>query len=162
MVSNFHGKIVLTQGIHGFVSIEYDNATERLADENFVTEDRYKIAYQVDNGTFWCLVDETIPAWTQLNSALTSSVIQVPIPNLASLASSNVVVDVSGQFSTLDPILDHISATGQLWPHDGLITVAAAQITSSTEITFTVNNSSSVAFAAGPEDLNVYVIKTRS
>jgi hypothetical protein len=66
MVKSSHGAIVLSQGIHGITSFEFDSAIIRLAKTNFDTEDRYKIAYQIDNGTFWFLVDEITPTWIPL------------------------------------------------------------------------------------------------
>lgn len=66
MVKSNHGAIVVSQGIHGIVSFEFDSEAIRLAQTEFNTEDRYKIAYQIDNNTFWFLLDEMTPSWIYL------------------------------------------------------------------------------------------------
>jgi hypothetical protein len=66
MVKSSHGAIVVSQGIHGIVSFEFDSAAIRLATTEFNTEDRYKVAYQIEDGTFWFLIDEITPTWVPI------------------------------------------------------------------------------------------------
>jgi len=71
MVNAFHGQQTIEQGIHGFVARIFADGYER--EEFAYTEfDRYKVYRQEDDGSFWILLDETVPEFVKLST--TSSV----------------------------------------------------------------------------------------
>lgn len=73
MASPLHSKQTLTDGIHSAVSFEYASSASRLAATGFTTEDKYKLAYQISDGTIWLLSDETGPTWTLISSGSVNS-----------------------------------------------------------------------------------------
>jgi len=69
MVNAFHGRQTVDQGIHGLAAFEYADEAARLAAGPFETYDRNKVARQLDDDSFWILVDETGPTWQSIGTA---------------------------------------------------------------------------------------------
>ena len=63
MVNAFHGRQTIAQGIHGFAAFEYADEAARLAAGPFETYDVNKVARQLDDDTFWILIDPAGPTW---------------------------------------------------------------------------------------------------
>jgi hypothetical protein len=66
--SNKHGKQTLSQGIHGTIAYEYDDAPARLAASGFQPEDLYKQAIQLDDNSIWMLINTSPATWIDVGS----------------------------------------------------------------------------------------------
>src|SRR5690606_37399584 len=63
MPNPLHKKQTVADGIHGAVAYEYTDPTERLAATGFTTEDRNKIARDLDTDNLYILLDPLGPTW---------------------------------------------------------------------------------------------------
>jgi len=49
--------------IHTPHSFEYTDEADRLEDSDFVSTDLYKLAWQLDDFSYWVLIDWETPTW---------------------------------------------------------------------------------------------------
>jgi len=68
LVNARHKFQTLEQGIHGFVSFEYADSTERLAATGFVQADKYKVAVDLDTGVVHIITDVSgdLATWSSI------------------------------------------------------------------------------------------------
>lgn len=61
-----HSKQTVAQGIHIMHAYEYADAAARAAATGFVSADEGKVARQLDDDSFWILIDAGGPTWKEL------------------------------------------------------------------------------------------------
>jgi hypothetical protein len=57
VTSGFHHNQTIVQGLHSIVAFSYDNAIDRNAATGFSDYDLYKLAIDLDDNTFWIILD---------------------------------------------------------------------------------------------------------
>lgn len=67
-MSNLHAKQVVSDGIHGIISYEYADSSERIAATGFESYDEHKLAIDIDTGLIFRLQDPSGPTWAPLSS----------------------------------------------------------------------------------------------
>lgn len=87
MTSPLHSKQTLTDGIHSTVSYEYTNQAARMGASGFTAEDKYKLAFQISDGTVWLLSDVSVPSWTLISSGSLTGDLNATYVVLASTGS---------------------------------------------------------------------------
>jgi hypothetical protein len=70
-----HGRQTPFDGIHGIAAYEYADAAARVAATGFQPWDRNKIAHQLDDDSYWVLVDESPITWQLFSSSCTSLIL---------------------------------------------------------------------------------------
>lgn len=69
MTSPLHSRQTLADGIHATIAFEYADGAARLAAASFVSEDKYKMAFQASDETVWMLTSVSPITWVQMTVA---------------------------------------------------------------------------------------------
>lgn len=91
-----HGRYTVVDGIHVFHAFEYADATARGAavSADFIAEDVGKVAWQLDNNSFWVLTDISPVTWSSIAASGTGGFAYQLVSASATLPDTNTIIEV--------------------------------------------------------------------